>query len=155
MCSRSSVTISLSFPKLGVPTPVTGSQPFVAYTARQDVYVSHRIATKPRQDTTHIEARSTAAGVVADGDVVERGRFKCLDRVDERVQEAERWETLGEARRVEQGDDAGERRCRSGGTADRDGHAGEENAEEVSLGSHIGDRLMTSITSMNKSCVER
>ena len=143
MPNRLNVTISLSFPKLGVPTPVTGSQPFVAYTAHRGTYISHCVATKPWKDATHVEARSTAARVVADSDVVERGGVERLDGVDERVQEAERREALGEARRVEQRDDASERRRRSGGTADRDGHTRQENTEEVSLGSDVGDGLVT------------
>lgn len=139
MCRKSSVTISFSFPKLGVPTPVMGSQPFVACTAhsRQPLLS----ASQQGGYSTHVEAGGAAARVVADGDVVERSGVECLDGVHERVQEPERGEALLEAGRVQERHDAGERRRRGGGAADRHGPSREEDTEEVCLRGDVGDGL--------------
>lgn len=140
MCKKSSVTISFSFPKLGVPTPVIGSQPFVACAAhgRQSLLS----AAQQGGYSTHVEAGGAAARVVADGNVVERGGVEGLDGVHERVQEPERGEALLEAGRVQERHNAGERRRGSGGASDRHRPSRKEDAEEVCLRGDIGDGLM-------------
>ena len=41
---------------------------------------------------TYIETVSTAARVVSNRDIVERGRLKFPNRIDQRIQEAEGWQ---------------------------------------------------------------
>lgn len=106
---------------------------------RSSVSLTHATTTTTK---TYVEARGAAARVVADRDVVERGRAERLDGVDERVQEPERREALLEASRVQERDDAGERRRRRGCTADGHRAPGEEDTEQVRLRGDVGDSLM-------------
>ena len=99
-----------------------------------------------------VEPGRAAPGVVPDRDVVERARVRGAERVQQRVQEAERRRARGEARRVEQRDDAGERRRRGGGAADGDGLARDEDAEEVRLRGDVGDRLWPGEGWENNGC---
>lgn len=88
-----------------------------------------------------VEAGRAAAGVVARGDVVPGVGRERVGRVHERVEETERGQALGETRRVEQRDDAGDSGRGGGGAADGADAATEEDAEEAALGGDVGDGL--------------
>ena len=65
-----------------------------------------------------------------------------MDGIHERVEEAERGQARGEARRVEEGDETRERRRRGGGPPNEARLAAQEDAEVVGLGGDVGDGLV-------------
>lgn len=96
-----------SFPKSGVPSPVTGSQPVPAvkpyggYDQRSTcVRGCEQRGRTAEKSSTYVSA---AAWVRAGRDIVEAGH---ASRVDDRVQEAQRRLALGQAEVVEQRDHA-------------------------------------------------
>lgn len=98
-----------SFPKSGVPSPVTGSQPVPAVKPYRGSAISDQRACvraceqrgrTAEKSSTYVRA---AAWVRAGRDIVEAGH---ASRVDDRVQEAQRRLALGQAEVVEQRDHA-------------------------------------------------
>ena len=81
----SPVTISFSLSKLGVPKPVTASQPFVAFE-----HESQQEYNTGKRGATYIETWRPTARIVADRDIVEGSREDSSDGVDQGIEESKR-----------------------------------------------------------------
>lgn len=120
-------------PKSGVPRPVTGSQPCEAYPKRVKSWVTHLYVFKV-QGETHVETLSTAPRRVPTRHVIEA---VYANGVQHRIEEAKGGLSRGELRVVQKGNDACERRRRSGSARDQPGIALPEDQEIVGLGRDI------------------
>ena len=124
--------MSFSFPKFGVPSPVTGSHPVDACNNEADQHATSASASIKHKgaDATHIESLRPTSRVVPDRDIVQAGH---ADAVQQRVQEPKRREPRVDPHVVEQRDDARERRRGRRRPTDVARLALEEDQEKVAL----------------------